>query len=157
MMLMTSCIRSNDGSSPLPLPADVQDAVGTWYDSSGAPLPQGQPFVMDVWRGPTHCGWEDLLFLVISWPLGTKVPGPFMGSRHTHMFVRLTTDDFESSDFATTFDPNAELPADAHDTGYNRNGWHLWASDRRIKQAVWLVHGATIERWPAAKQLFGCA
>jgi hypothetical protein len=74
------------------------------------------------------------------------------------MFVRLsTTNDLEASDFATTFDPNAELPTDAHDTGFNRNAWHLWVSDDRIKRAVWLVHGDTVERWPAANHIFGCA
>jgi len=157
MVLLTSCVRSSDGEPPPPLGGDLQDAVGTWFDERGAPLPEGQPFVMDVWRGPTHCAWEDLLFLAISWPLGTEVPGPFMGSPRTHMFVRLsTTNDLEASDFATTFDPSAELPTDAYDTGYSRKSWHLWVSENRIKRAVWLVHGDTVERWPAAKHIFGC-
>lgn len=157
-LLLASCVGSSFDPPPSPLPVDLQSAVGTWYDSNGAPLPQGRPFVMTVWRGPTHCGWEDLLFLVISWPLGTEVRGPYLGSRDTRTFVRLSsTNDFAPSDFASTFDANAALPPGAYDTGYNRDGWHLWASDSRIGDAVWLVHDDSVERWPAEKRLIGCA
>jgi hypothetical protein len=113
---------------------------------------------MDVWQGPTHCGWGRLVFLVISWPLGTKVPGAFMSDPKTRMFVRLsTTGDLPASHFASTFDGSAALPANARDTGYHRNGWHLWVVDRAIEWAVWLVHDDRVERWPAATESIACA
>jgi hypothetical protein len=113
---------------------------------------------MDVWQGPTHCGWGNLVFLVISWPLGTEVPGGFMSNRHTRMFVRLsTTGDLPAADFATTFDANATLPTNARDTGYHRNGWHLWIVNSAINRAVWLVHEDRVERWAAANEIIGCA
>ena len=81
-----------------------------------------------------------------------------MSNRHTRMFVRLsTTGDLPTSSFASTFDANATLPANARDTGYHRDGWHLWVVDGAIDRAVWLVHDDTIERWPAAKENIACA
>lgn len=157
IVLLATCTGSSFDPAPAALPDDLQAAVGTWYDSNGAPLPNGKPFVMSVRRGPTHCGWEDLLFLVISWPLGTEARGPDFSS-NTRTFVRLSsTNAFAPSDFATTFDASAALPPGAYDTGYYRDGWHLWASDSRIDQAVWLVHDDSVERWPAEKRLMGCA
>jgi hypothetical protein len=80
-----------------------------------------------------------------------------MSNRHTRMFVRLsTTRALPASDFATTFDGSATLPTDARDTGYHRNGWQLWVVDGAIDRAVWLVHGDTVERWPAAKEIMAC-
>jgi hypothetical protein len=155
--LATSCEGTSDGPSPAPLPGEPQAAVGTWNGPDGEPLPTGRPFVMDVSRGPTHCGWEDHLFLILSWPLGTLVRGPFMSSRHTHMFVRTSGASSElDSSLATTFDPDAELPLAARDTGFTREGWHLWVDDSRIDRAVWLVNGDTVERWPAATEMFAC-
>ena len=58
---------------------------------------------------------------------------------------------------ATTFDPEAELPPASNDTGFTREGWHLWVDDSRIDRAVWLVNGDTVERWPATTEVFGCA
>jgi hypothetical protein len=65
--------------------------------------------------------------------------------------------DLPASDFATTFEANATLPTNARDTGYHRNGWHLWVVDSAINRAVWLLHEGKVERWPAAKEIFGCA
>lgn len=44
----------------------------------------------------------------------------------------------------------------ARDTGYHRHGWHLWVKDGAIDRAVWLVHGDTVERWPASKDIILC-
>jgi hypothetical protein len=156
LLLLASCVSSD--RPPPPLPDAIGQTVGAWLDSEDKPLPRGQPFVMDVWQGLTHCGWGRLVFLVIAWPLGTEVPGGFMSDPHTRMFVRLsTTGDLPASYFATTFDGRATLPANARDTGYRRNGWHLWVVDAAIDRAVWLVHDETVERWPAAKEIIACA
>jgi hypothetical protein len=157
LVVAVSCESTSDGPSPAPLPGDLQAAVGTWYGPDGEPLPTGQPFVMDLYRGPTHCDWQDHLFLILSWPLGTRVTGPFMSSRHTRMFVRPPGTSTES-DFplATSFEPDAGLPPAARDTGFTRDGWHLWVDDSRIDTSVWLVNGSTVERWPAATEMVAC-
>lgn len=112
LLLLASC--ASGIPSPPPLPGAIQETVGAWFDSKGKALPRGQPFVMDVWQGPTHCGWGNLVFLVISWPLGTEVPGGFMSDQHTRMFVRLsTTGSLPASDFASTFEGSATLPTGA--------------------------------------------
>ena len=74
------------------------------------------------------------------------------------MFIR-TSGGSSDLDFplATTFDPEAELPPASNDTGFTREGWHLWVDDSRIDRAVWLVNGDTVERWPATTEVFGCA
>lgn len=155
--LLSSCDPSPKESSGLPPSATLSDhsqaAVGTWYDAEGTPLPSGEPFVMGVWRGPEHCDWEDVLFLYLSWPLGTELRDP--KAPQSHQFARWTGDKFNPSDFATTFDADAKLPAGAYDTGYQRKGWHLWVADKRIKHAVWLVRGDVVERWPASTYPIG--
>jgi hypothetical protein len=138
-----------EGFSDLP-----QAAVGIWYDTEGMPLPRGEPLVMSVSRGPGHCDWEDVLFLRLSWPLGTPFPGPI--ESESIQFARWQGDEFPPSHFATSFDANTTLPADAHDTGYHRSGWHLWVVDKEIHRSVWLVHGSVTERWPAPKDELAC-
>jgi hypothetical protein len=157
LLLLASCVSSSSDPPPPPLPGAVGEMIGEWLDSEGKVLPRGQPFVMEVTQGPTHCGWGRLVFLLISLPLGTEVPGGFMSDPRTKMFVRLsTTGDLPASYFASTFDGSATLPANARDTGYHRNGWHLWVVDRAIDRAVWLVHDDTVERWPAATESIAC-
>ncbi len=81
-----------------------------------------------------------------------------MSDRRTKVFVRLaTTGDLPASYFASTFDGRATLPADARDTGYHREEWHLWVVDEAIDRAIWLVHDDTVERWPAATESIACS
>ncbi|MEO8292244.1 MAG: hypothetical protein ABI635_03815, partial [Actinomycetota bacterium] len=58
---------------------------------------------------------------------------------------------------ATTFDGHAQLPLAARNSGFTGGGWSLWVADGQIERAVWLLHGDTVERWPAAKEMFACA
>jgi hypothetical protein len=157
LVLAAACEGTSDGPSPAPLPGDLQSAVGPWNGPDGESLPTDRPFVMDLYRGPTHCDWQDHLFLILSWPLGTQVRGPFMSSPHTHMFVRTSGSTELGASLATTFQPDAELPTSARDTGFTREGWHLWVVDSRIDVAVWLVNDDIVERWPAATEMLGCA
>lgn len=57
--------------------------------------------------------------------------------------------------FIVSFDSDADLPADAADTGYHHEGPHLWISaDRTI---AYLVDGDHIEAWPTSDEFIGCA
>jgi hypothetical protein len=168
LLLLASCTPSTEEPPPplpevgeelpQPLPAAVQETVGAWRDSEGKLVPSDRPLVMNVSQGATHCGWGRLVFLVISWPLGFEVKGSAMGNPHIRMFVRLSPpEDLSAAPyFASTFDGNATLPTGARDTGYHRHGWHLWVKDGAIDRAVWLVHGDTVERWPASKDIILC-
>jgi hypothetical protein len=168
--LLTSCITSNERATPndretlvaqesplLALPKELRRAVGPWFDADGKQLPSYRPFVMIVVQGSEHCHWDDQLFLYMSLPLGKEIRNPSFLKGNERVFVRLSsTENMLPSDFATAFDADAPLPASAYDTGYHRKGWHLWVAEERMKRAVWLVHGDSVERWPAARTPIVC-
>jgi hypothetical protein len=76
-------------------PTGIGAAVGPWYDSSGAQLPQDRWFVMEVERGPEHCQMQDAVFLYLSWPLGSVIHRNLAGP-HVRMFVRNPTGSIQS-------------------------------------------------------------
>jgi hypothetical protein len=155
---MMGCTGSSDPGPPEPLAHPFDDAVGIWYDAEGEPLSRERPLVMQVYRGSQHCGWQDLIFLLVSSPLGSEIPGAYLADERTRTFVRLSTsDDLPIEYFAATFDADADLPSNARDTGFHRDGWHLWVVDDRIDRAVWLVRDEIVERWPAMTEQVACA
>ena len=92
--------------------------------------------------GETHCEWEDALLLDLVWPTGGEP-----GTGADRSFVRDpegVMDEFTVDPFV----PDAELPDDAVDTGYeNAAGIELWlASDL---STAFVVDGDTVEAWPA--------
>jgi hypothetical protein len=101
-----------------------------------------------VWTGPDgtvtaepgsrHCGTESALFLV----LGDKQYVFDPGSTIEHRFL------------VSKPEQDAELPADAVDTGLRRSAAHLWlAADGN---APYVVAGDTVQKWPRATQRLGC-
>jgi hypothetical protein len=137
------------------LPEYVRAAVGTWYNADGYGMPDSRPFAMTILSGAQHCGWDGILFLETTWPLGEIVRRMSIGDTLT--FGRIPGNPKVGIEFATSFQPDTELPPAAYDTGYHRDRWHLWVVDDRIRQAVWMVHGDTVERWPAATNPVLCA
>lgn len=105
---------------------DGQISIGVWTDDGGERVPTS--IIMSL-AGAEHCGWESVTYLLfenrqyISDPEGVMdVP------------------------FVTAFDPAADLPSDAVDTGYRREDRELWLSqDRRV---AYLVSGDRVETWP---------
>jgi hypothetical protein len=126
---------------------EILTAAGPWFDAEGKPIPDDNPFPTVVFQRSTFCGYESVLFFHLPWPLGASTV-----DLEELRFVRDATGEWTRSSSATTFDPDSRLPARAYDTGYHRGDWHLWVVDSRITEAVWLVHGDTVERWPAAKR-----
>ena len=57
--------------------------------------------------------------------------------------------------FADPYEEHAELPADAFDTGFERDGKHLWLSPD--KQRAYVGSKADVEVWPRTIQPLGCA
>ena len=133
----------------LALRARSADAPGT---AGVAPLPEG---LMVGWQldgravsqptfrpGETHCEWGDALVLSMVWPAGAD-PAP---DAH-RSFVRDpggVMDEFTAAPFV----PDAELPDDAVDTGYeNDAGIELWLAGDLA--TAFVVDGDTVEAWPA--------
>jgi hypothetical protein len=118
-------------------PADELDAeslVGEWRDASGDEVADDE---LVVYAGSSHCGWQFVLFLqlgdrqFVRDPLGQLAGFPGLGQ----------------------LDRDAELPTDAEDTGYRRDGVELWLTDT----AAFLRDGETVESWPGVADPIGCA
>ncbi|MGH2489204.1 MAG: hypothetical protein ACRDFR_06290, partial [Candidatus Limnocylindria bacterium] len=62
---------------------------------------------------------------------------------------------FGDAETAAAFDPDADLPAAAEDTGFRQDGTELWM-DRADESAIYLVTGTSIERWPLDPEPTGC-
>ena len=94
--------------------------------------------------GEAHCEWEDALLLDLVWPTGGE---PAVGADRS--FVR-DPDGVMDEFTVDPFEPDAELPDDAVDTGYeNAAGIELWlASDL---STAFVVDGNTVEAWPALR------
>jgi len=106
--------------------ADEQLSVQVWLDGEGNRVPTS---VVTSLQGAEHCGWESVTYLIyqdrqyISDPRGVlDVP------------------------FVVPFDDDAELPADAVDTGYRQDDRQFWISaDGTV---AYLVGDESVEAWP---------
>jgi hypothetical protein len=98
--------------------------------------------VLVTYQGPDHCGWETAQFLSVGIPLGSRGDRPETSVR----YVRDPGNVFNDAATARGFDPSAQVPRTARDTGFRRNGVALWAEPGR-PEAVYLV-GVRVERWP---------
>ena len=119
------------------LPRTYTDSIGvqTWVDAFGTPVPTRTVL---SFTGPKHCNWQSMTFLELRGDDYVREPLPELA-------------DF----FETPFRADIRLPADAIDTGYRRDGRHLWlAADR--KQAFVGNHGS-VEAWPRTAKPLGCA
>lgn len=115
---------------------DDELAMEIWQDASGTRIPTS---VIVSSRGPEHCDWESVTFLTLDGVGYVRDPGRVLG---TEGFVSL-------------FDDDAELPSDAVDTGYRRDGRRLWlSSDRAI---AYVVADGVVEAWPSSTEQFACA
>jgi hypothetical protein len=128
---------------PAELPAEITDDFGVqiWQDEHGDRVPVA---VIHSSQGPEHCDWQDITFLV----LGKDEEGPD--------YLR-DTDGELTRWLTTTYDDHAVLPDDATDTGYHRDGRHLWlTTDRRAAYLVDEADPTNVERWPGVRERFGC-
>jgi hypothetical protein len=131
--------------------------VGTWYGPGGSPVPDGEPLVLSVEAGASHCGWQHVVFLAMAWPLDRPVRGAFMSDPRTHVYAWQPDDAYPSSSLATTPRVVATMPRDARYTGLHRGPWQLWVSPSRIEFAIFLKSDKTIQRWPFVAKFVGCA
>jgi len=96
--------------------------------------------------GPDHCGWERATVLVTGQPLGARYTAPDDSTE----YVRDPDGVFGDASLTAGFDPDADLPATAVDSGYRRGDIELW-HDPADPSAVWIVSPDHTERWPAGE------
>jgi hypothetical protein len=119
-----------------------------WEDAAGNTLHER---VISTVRGSEHCDWESAVFLYLGWPLGTRSKS----ADDARQYLR-DPDRIFSEDTAVSFESEARLPAGARDSGYRLEDYSLWvAAD--AGQAVYLIRGSDVERWPRAKTPIACA
>ena len=138
---------------------DPDSYVGTWYDEQGSPTyfkdESGWHLTLHVIDGPEHCGWQSASLLTLAWPLGSDDQG---GVDRTRLYIRDPENVFQGELDVPPPELDATLPADAVDTGFHRGSWHLWVADGGTDDAVYLVSDeGSVERWPRADTMFGCA
>lgn len=93
--------------------------------------------------GPDHCDWGDADVLIAGSPLGER----YTSVDDSVHFVRDPKGVFRQPELAEGYDPDAELPASAVDSGFRRDGIALWHVPNDAS-AVWLVARESVERWP---------
>jgi hypothetical protein len=136
-------VTSYAACDPAEWPPATSDAAGiqVWSNADGDRVPTS---LVHSSPGAEHCGWEEMTFL---WLGEDGADGEFYGTPDADLAELLQT----------TYAAHVELPADASDTGYVRDGRHLWlAADG---SAAYLARADDdAERWPApAGQPIRCA
>jgi len=89
-----------------------------WTDRDGQSVPESK---VVSYFGPEHCDWQDVVFLQIGYRSGLTQPG-LSGELK---FLRDPAGELADHTVAR-FEPSAELPANAVDTGWQRDGQELW-------------------------------
>ena len=119
-------------------PDDVTDALGfdVWTDKDGVRVPTSK---VQSSKGPEHCDWQSVTFL-------------YLGRQQ---YLRDPKGAISHARYKSSYDAAATLPGDAEDTGFRLDGKSLWlAAD---ESAAYVGAGPTVERWPAPKDMVGCA
>ena len=98
-----------------------------------------------------HCYWEDAKFIYMGTPLGTS--GRESPPRQ---YVRDPKGSVGDPAMTEAFDPDAELPPDAEDTGYRQDEFQLWMRPSD-DSAIFLVGSSHTERWPKDETPAACS
>jgi hypothetical protein len=128
---LRACDRSEFADADFPPNASM-----IWLNAAGDPV---RTDVITSSVGPGHCGWERTIFLSL---------GDLQYFRDPHGDLEQYT--------VVPFHPDIRLPADATDTGFHTDDWHLFTIPSGRAVFVRTTDG-TIERWPGAKEPIGCA
>ncbi len=143
------------GAAPPPHVETVADVFGEPAPYPGRAWVNGStevpPSEIVAAAGPAHCGWQSATFLTIGWPLGTR-PQTSVGARQ---YIRDPRHVLGSRLPALRLD--ATLPADARPTGYFEGPVQLYLAPSDQDQAVYLVLGQNVERWPRSDPMTLCS
>lgn len=118
------------------LPRSFTDSLGLqiWTDTTGQRVPTT---TIESRTGPEHCDWQSMTFLDVADAVYVRDPLPSL-----------------SDYFAEPYQEHAYLPTDAIDTGYERDGEHLWLS--ADKQRAFVGTEDDVEVWPRTIQPLAC-
>ena len=94
-------------------------------------------------QGPEHCGYEKARVMITGIPVGNR----YTNQRDAVEFVRDPDNAQRDAETSAAFDPDAQLPDVAEDTGYRTTETELWV-DPTDGSGVYLVRGDRVERWP---------
>jgi hypothetical protein len=134
-------VASYAACDPAEWPPATSDSLGieVWVNPDGDRVPTS---TIQSFRGPEHCSWQDTTFL---WLGENASDGEFYGTPSPDLRRLLLT----------TYAAHVAPPADARDTGFARDGRHLWlATDG---SAAYLVDAdGDAERWPASRRPVRC-
>ncbi len=128
-------------------PAEFSDdfaeeaGVGVWERPDGSKVPTT---TLSSFEGPEHCDWQSVTFLTF----GEYGEGLSFARDPDGALSELTF---------TAYDAKADLPEDAVDSGFQRDGRHLWlAKDDTAAYLVSLDDPADVELWPGLREPAWC-
>lgn len=119
------------------LPRSFTDSIGLqlWTDGSGSTVPTTK---VQSYPGAEHCSWESMTFLNLGKDDYVRDPDPDLADY-----------------FAENFREHATVPTEARDTGFERDGHHLWiAADKSV---AYVGAAVDAEVWPRTVRSLGCA
>lgn len=101
--------------------------------------------------GPEHCGFESARVIITGVPIGER----YTDASDDAEYIRDPENVFGDAETAAAYDPDADLPPEAEDTGFRQGATELWV-DPVEQTAIYLVTGGTVERWPLDPEPTGC-
>jgi hypothetical protein len=122
---------------PSELPADWTGSHGyeIWTDRAGERVPTTE---VSSSAGDDHCGWRPVHFLDLGGRTYARDPRGLL----------------EPGTLTAAYDGSADMPADAHDTGYRYAGQELWLTDDLRSAYVRTPDG--VEAWPLLAERPAC-
>jgi hypothetical protein len=142
-------VESWSSCDPAELGADFAEEldVDLWTDADGQLVPTSG---VVSYAGPEHCDWQDTTWL----RLGQAADN----DRDFDTYLSGDEDGMFADQLSTEPDASSELPEDAVDTGWQRDGRELWlGDDPRAAYLVSIDDESDVQLWPAATEQMGCA
>lgn len=131
------------GFFPFGAPREFLDPAGwfsEWIGPDGRPATRSD-IAEHSYSAEHHCAWDGLTIL----SLGGE------------QYVRDAQGHFADWPFETTYAVLDEIPENATNTGFTKQGVQLWATPPGDPRAVYIAADGRVERWPAAGQPILCA
>jgi hypothetical protein len=119
----------------------------TWYGPDGRVAAESP--VINVIRGPEHCGWDSAALLHVGWPLGHA------DATESRQFVRDTQHVLPQDSLMSEFDDNAELFGLSRYTGFRTDFMELWLFPED-DSGIFLMFADHVEWWPRAEEPIAC-
>lgn len=127
---------------------EIEPPPGNQWFRDGEPVSDD---VVAVELGPAACGWENVGFLEVTWPL-TPAEGEETERRQ---YVRNVDDSVPAERLLAPYDGGSSLPRGARYTGLHTASFQLWFGPDS-DQWAYIVAGPTVEAWPRADPPLEC-